>query len=344
MKTSCINIGQPPFKIGDLEIRNRAFLAPMSGVTDAPFRRLVWRFGAGMVVSEMAASEALTTGQEEMRLKVENAGLPVHIVQLAGKDPQWIREATLIAEQSGAHIIDINMGCPSKRVTNGYAGSALMRDLDHARTLIDAVVETASVPVTLKMRLGWDENSINAPHLAELAEDAGVQMITVHGRTRNQFYKGEANWGRVADTRRATSLPLVVNGDIATAANARTALAASGADAVMIGRASYGAPWLPGQIGAALDGLPIPQRPVGATFAEMIADHYEAMLTHYGTDLGVRNARKHFGWYGQWVDIAAAQSNHRKRLMTSTDTAEVFALIADIFAAPSANADNRIAA
>jgi len=331
MTSTCTKFRQPPFKIGDVEIRNCAFLAPMSGVSDAPFRRLAWQFGAGMVVSEMAASEALTTGQEEMRLKVENAGLPVHIVQLAGKDVRWMREAVQIAEQSGAHIIDINMGCPSKRVTNGYAGSALMRDLDHAKTLIDAVVETASVPVTLKMRLGWDENSINAPQLAEVAEDAGVKMITVHGRTRNQFYKGEANWDRVVDVCSAMSLPLVVNGDIATAEDARAAMAASGADAVMIGRAAYGAPWLPGQIGAALDDLPEPERPVGAAFAQMIAGHYEAMLSHYGTDLGIRNARKHLGWYFQWIDMAAVPSAHRKRLMTSTDTAEVFALIADIF-------------
>ncbi|MGI9355753.1 MAG: tRNA dihydrouridine synthase, partial [Rhizobiaceae bacterium] len=288
MTSSCTNIGQKSLSIGGVEIRNRAFLAPLSGVSDAPFRRLAWKFGAGMVVSEMVASEALTTGQEEMRLKVENAGLPVHIVQLAGKDAQWMRKATLIAEQSGAHLIDINMGCPSKRVTNGYAGSALMRDLDQARTLVDAVIEAASVPVTLKMRLGWDENSINAPRLAELAEDAGVRMITVHGRTRNQFYGGKANWDRVADVRSATALPLIVNGDIATVADARAAMAASGADGVMIGRASHGAPWLPGQIGAALDGLAEPERPVGNAFAQMIAEHYEEMLSHYGTDLGIR--------------------------------------------------------
>ncbi len=314
-----------------MAIRNRAFLAPMSGVTDAPFRRLAWRFGAGMVVSEMAASEALTVGQEEMRLKVENAGLPVHIVQLAGKDAQWMREAVKVAEQSGAHVIDINMGCPSKRVTNGYAGSALMRDLDHATALIDAVVETASVPVSLKMRLGWDERSINAPELAKRAEDAGVKMITVHGRTRNQFYKGKANWGPVADVRDATSLPLVINGDIATTDDARTAMAASGADAVMIGRASYGAPWLPGQIGADLEGYTLPKRPVGTAFADLVVEHHQAMLSHYGVELGIRNARKHLGWYMELLDPASRPNDERRRLMTSVSPTEIYRLISLIF-------------
>lgn len=327
---------QSTVSVGDIRLRNRALLAPMSGVSDAPFRRLAWRFGAGMVVSEMVASEALSSGQEEMRLKVENAGLPVHMVQLAGKDPAWMREATSIAEGSGADIIDINMGCPSKRVTNGYAGSALMRDLDHARRLIDAVVETASVPVTLKMRLGWDESSINAPQLARLAEDAGVQMITVHGRTRNQFYKGQANWSLVRDVRNATSLPLVVNGDIASTQQARAALAASGADAVMIGRASYGAPWLPGQIGANLDGHSPVAQPRGSAFAELVGEHYEAMLAHYGVALGLRNARKHLAWYSQWLDQSAIDGGIRKELMTSQDVYQIMSLIRIVFAGPLA--------
>ncbi len=336
MTTSCTNLrhgdqGEVPFRIGEVAIRNRAFLAPMSGVTDAPFRRLAWRFGAGMVVSEMAASEALTVGQEEMRLKIENAGLPVHIVQLAGKDAQWMREAVKVAEQSGAHVIDINMGCPSKRVTNGYAGSALMRDLDHATTLIGAVVETASVPVTLKMRLGWDERSINAPQLAERAEDAGVQMITVHGRTRNQFYKGKASWAPVADVRSAISLPLVINGDISTAEDAKAAMTASGADAVMIGRASYGAPWLPGQIGAALNGFALPERPLRSAFADLVVEHHQAMLSHYGNELGIRNARKHLGWYMDWLDLSQISVDTRKKLMTSVDPTEVHRLIASVF-------------
>ena len=336
----CTNYAQQPLRIGNVAVRNPAFLAPMSGVTDVPFRQLAWKLGAGMVVSEMVASEALTTGQEEMRLKAESAGLPVHIVQLAGRQPKWMAEATRMAESSGASIIDINMGCPSKRVTNGYSGSALMRDLDHAMTLIDAVRETTNLPVTLKMRLGWDEHSINAPDLAERAEKAGIQMITVHGRTRNQFYKGAADWMKVAAVRDRISVPLVVNGDIANAEDARLALALSGADAVMIGRASYGAPWLPGQVGAALLGEPVPQTPTGMSLAELIADHYEAMLSHYGVEFGMRNARKHLGWYCDNCLRGVDFSTLKRPMMTSQDPNEVLSVIEKLFA----ESENRAAA
>ena len=322
-----------PLSIGGVIPRNRAFLAPMSGVTDVPFRRLAWEFGAGFVVSEMVASEAFTTGQEEMRLKAESAGLPVHVVQLAGRQAQWMREATKIAEASGASIIDINMGCPSKRVTTGYSGSALMRDLDHAMTLVDAVLETASVPVTLKMRLGWDDQSINAPELAERAERAGVQMITVHGRTRNQFYKGQADWTKIAAVRERISLPLVVNGDIDSTLSARRAIAVCGADAVMIGRASYGAPWLPGQIGAALDGLPAVERPHGATFADMVARHYEDMISFYGTQYGIRNARKHLDWYCAHLPADIDFSKLRLAMMTSREPSDVLKVIGELYCA-----------
>lgn len=311
----------------------------MSGVSDAPFRRLAWSFGAGMVVSEMVASEALTTGQAEMRLKVEGAGLPVHMVQLAGCRAAWMREAVKIAEGAGADIIDINMGCPSKRVTNGYAGSALMRDLDHAVTLIDAVVETAGVPVTLKMRLGWDTDSICAPELAHRAEHAGVRMVTVHGRTRDQFYKGRADWTRIAAVRERIGIPLVVNGDIAGVEDARKAIAVSGADGVMIGRASYGAPWLAGQIGQSLAGEPVPGVPSGSTLRDLILGHYEAMLDHYGVDLGVRNARKHLGWYCDLLGTAGPDRAARKAMMTAQDPANVMAMIGRIF-----SGDRRIAA
>ena len=322
-----------PLNIGGVGFRNAAILAPMSGVTDVPFRRLAWEFGAGMVVSEMVASEALTTGHEEMRLKAESAGLPVHVVQLAGRQAKWMAEATRMAENAGADIIDINMGCPSKRVTNGYSGSALMRDLDNAVSLIDAVVATTRLPVTLKMRLGWDESSINAPELARRAENAGVQMITVHGRTRNQFYKGEADWSRIALVRETTSLPMVVNGDISNTEEARKALAVSGADAVMVGRATYGAPWLAGKIGASLCNLAPVSRPAGMAFADMVAKHYDDMLTFYGVDLGIRNARKHLDWYCQHLPANVDFAVERRSMMTEKDPTEVLKLIAGLFCA-----------
>jgi len=241
------DIVSQPLKVGNIELRNRAFLAPMSGVTDLPMRKLAWDFGAGLVVSEMVASEAFidehNQGHDEMRLKAQLDDVPVRMVQLAGREAKWMGEAAKIVEERGANIIDINMGCPAKRVTTGYSGSALMRDLDHAMTLVEAIVNAVTCPVTLKMRLGWDHDSINAPELAKRAEDAGIQMITIHGRTRCQFYKGEADWEAVHTVRDAISLPLVVNGDIQTKGDAANALQQSGADAVMIGRGVYGKPW-----------------------------------------------------------------------------------------------------
>jgi len=284
-----------------------------------------------MVVSEMVASEALTTGQEEMRIKAESAGLPVHIVQLAGRDPNWMADATRLAEQAGASVIDINMGCPSKRVTNGYSGSALMRDLDHAMTLIDAVMETTDLPVTLKMRLGWDEQSMNAPELAARAERAGVKMITVHARTRNQFYKGEADWSKVIPVREHINLPLVINGDIVDEQTARTALETCQANGVMVGRASYGAPWLPGQIGAALNGDPVPDTPTGDDLAVLVARHYEAMLSLYGTELGMRNARKHLDWYCAGLRKDDDFQKIRKIMMTSQDPKTVLMITRQLF-------------
>src|SRR5216110_898998 len=243
-----------PLKIGDIELANRVLLAPMSGVTDAPFRRLTARLGAGLVVSEMTASNDLVNGKPMSRLRCEAAGVGPHVVQLAGCESHWMTEGARIAESAGADIIDINMGCPARHVTGGQSGSALMRDLDHAVRLIEATISAVKVPVTLKMRLGWDDRSINAPELARRAESAGVQMITVHGRTRCQFYKGTADWAAVRAVRNAVSVPLVVNGDITSFEKAVQALELSGADAVMIGRGAQGQPWLPGQIGRRLEG------------------------------------------------------------------------------------------
>src|SRR5271163_1477144 len=225
----------------------------MSGVTDAPFRRLAARLGAGLVVSEMTASDDLVQGRPISRLRCEAAGIGPHVVQLAGCEARWMRDGAIVAEAAGADIIDINMGCPARHVTGGQSGSALMRDLDHATHLIEATISAVKVPVTLKMRLGWDDRSLNAPELARRAETAGVQMISVHGRTRCQFYKGEADWSAVRAVKDAVGVPLVVNGDITSFEKAMTALEMSGADAVMVGRGAQGQPWLPGQIGRRIE-------------------------------------------------------------------------------------------
>ena len=233
-------------RIGPVELDGLAVLAPMSGVTDVGMRRIARRFGASLVVSEMVASDDFVRGDEESRLRAEGSGLDLHVVQIAGREPSWMGEAARLAEATGAAIVDINMGCPAKRVTGGYAGSALMRAPDLALKLIEATVRGTSVPVTLKMRLGWDADCLNAPEIARRAQDAGVHMITIHGRTRNQFYKGRADWRAIRAVVEATSLPLVANGDCASLDDARRMLAASGAAGVMIGRAAVGRPWLVG--------------------------------------------------------------------------------------------------
>ncbi|WP_209001806.1 tRNA dihydrouridine synthase DusB [Stappia albiluteola] len=319
-----------PLQIGPVEVPARCFLAPMSGVTDLPFRRLAARFGAGLVVSEMVASEELVGGGAEASLRAEGDGLSPHVVQLAGREAHWMREGAKQAEDAGADIIDINMGCPAKRVTTGYSGSALMRDLDHAMTLVEATIAAVSIPVTLKMRLGWDERSVNAPELARRAEDAGIALVTVHGRTRNQFYKGRADWRAIGAVREAISIPLVANGDCETTDDARRMIELSGADAVMIGRGAYGRPWQAGLIGAELAGRRYEAVPTGEDLAALVIEHYEMMLSHYGEGLGVRTARKHLSWYLDGVAEPMPAAT-RQRMLTSTDPREVIGMARDWF-------------
>ncbi len=300
--TSPAHVSPPAISIGATRLANRVILAPMSGVTDAPFRRLAASLGAGLVVSEMTASEDLVQGRAMSQLRCEAAGATPHVVQLAGCEAHWMAEGARIAEAGGADIIDINMGCPARHVTSGASGSALMRDLDHALTLIEATVSAVDVPVTLKMRLGWDEQMLNAPELARRAESAGVQMITVHGRTRCQFYKGQADWRAVRAVRYAIDIPLVVNGDIKSFETAQTALEDSGADAVMIGRGAQGQPWLPGQIGRQLDGAAPESAPSLQDQFHHVHQLYEHALDHYGLRIGIRHVRKHLGWA---LDVAS---------------------------------------
>lgn len=290
--------------IGPLTTGNNVFLAPMSGVTDLPFRDLAREFGAGLVVSEMVASEALARDRDDHVLRARRPdGTACHVVQLAGREAGWMAEGARIARAAGADVIDINMGCPARQVTNGLSGSALMRDPDHALSLIEATVAAAGCPVTLKMRLGWDEGSINAPQLAHRAEQAGIAMVTVHGRTRCQFYGGTADWNLIAAVKEAVTIPVIANGDITSFADVEAALARSGADGIMIGRGACGRPWFPGAVSTYLRTGKAPAPPSAETMLAVIERHYGELLYLYGRTQGVRCARKHIGWY---LDAAAS--------------------------------------
>ena len=309
------------------------FLAPMAGITDLPYRTLVARFGAGLVVSEMVASQEWLTDRPGTREKAElGLGVEGTAVQLAGREAAPMAEAARMIEAQGARIIDINMGCPAKKVTQGASGSALMKNPDHALRLIEAVVGAVSVPVTLKTRLGWDDDMLNAPQIARAAENAGIRMITIHGRTRCQFYKGRADWAAIREVKNVVDIPVIANGDITCSTTARTALDQSGGDGVMIGRGAQGRPWLLAEVAHDLYGTPAPNIPQGADFVEMVAGHFEAILSFYGAKIGARVARKHLGWY---MDHCATPGDLRRALLTAPDIAATRLLIREaMFAAP----------
>jgi tRNA-dihydrouridine synthase B len=313
-----------PLAIGNVVLHNRVFGAPMSGVSDYPYRSRVIKHGAAVSVAEMTPAARLLGTQRHTPQRRNAPEGAINIVQLAGRDPQALAQAAQICVQDGADMIDINFGCPAKKVTGGYAGSALMREPELAARLVEATAKAINVPVTVKMRLGWDKDQHNAAEIARLAVEAGAQMITIHGRTRCQFYKGKADWHAIKSVREAVNVPLVVNGDIVCINSAIAALEACGADAVMVGRGCYGSPWLPGQIAFAAGdiaaGSQIPQ--TLSQIADYIISHHEDTVSLYGFEQGLRHARKHLGWY---LDKFAplTDTNLRSKILVSLDMAEI---------------------
>jgi len=303
--------------IGNIKIDDPVFLAPLSGVSDLPFRKVVKKFGAGLVVSEMIASRAmiLQTKQSMQKCRLQEGNFP-NVVQLAGCDPEVMGQAAKLNEDLGADIIDINFGCPVKKVVNGFAGSALMKDEKLAAKILEATAKAVKIPVTLKMRLGWNEQNKNAPILAKIAEDVGIKMITIHGRTRCQMYNGKADWQEISKVKEVISIPLIANGDIKTFEDAKLALEQSSASGVMIGRATYGKPWLISQIIAHLKNQEPPKEPDINQKRQIILDHFQDIIDHYGHIVGVNLARKHIGWYSSGIEGSAA---FRAKINTLTD-------------------------
>jgi tRNA-dihydrouridine synthase B len=318
-----------PIQIGPIRLDVPVILAPMSGVTDMPFRKLVKRHGAGLVVSEMIASQAMIREcRKTLQMAMRSEGEYPMAIQLAGCEPEVMGEAARLNEDRGAHIIDINFGCPVKKVVNGHAGSALMRDEVHAAKILEATVKAVKIPVTLKMRMGWNHENLNAPRLAKIAEECGIKMVTVHGRTRCQFYEGQADWSFIRQVKDAVTIPVIANGDINEFADVARALALSGADGVMIGRGSYGRPWFIRQVMDYLTTGKIPPAPSLAAQLELIIEHLELMLEHYGVNAGLKIARKHIGWYSKGLPQSA---DFRSKVMTVDDVASVRGMIHDFF-------------